>query len=150
MLSGGAAPSVAELDKMQQKMMKQKNLRGIEFLNIRPKFVIVPPELDVTTRQLLSSVNDPSIATGVLVNNPFNGRLDVISDAELTAAKKWYTAADPSMIDTIEVTYLNGNDMPTLESKIGWDTLGMEWRIFIDYGVTVIDFRGLGYDKGEN
>ena len=148
-LSGGATPTVEELDLLQQKMMKQKNLRGLEMLNIRPKFLIVPVELDVKTRQLISSTNDPATTTGVLVPNPFNGRLEVISDAELTGAKKWFTAADPSNIDTIEVAYLNGNDMPTLESKVGWDTLGMEWRIFIDYGVTVIDYRGLGYDKGE-
>ena len=149
-LSGGAAPSVAEMDLLQQQMMKQKNLRGEEFLNIRPRFAIVPVELDIKTRQLISSVNDPANATGVLTPNPFNGRLEVISDAELTNPKKWFTAADPNNIDTIEVTYLNGNDMPTLESKIGWDILGMEWRIFIDYGINVIDYRGLGMDKGEN
>jgi len=146
--SGGAAPTVAELDLLQRLMMKQTNLRGLEKLNIRPRFVLVPPELDVVTRQLLGSMYDPAFNAAQVVN-PFNGRLEVISDAELTAAKKWFAAADPSNIDTIEVTYLNGNDMPTLESKVGWDTLGMEWRIYIDYGITVVDYRGLGYDKGE-
>ena len=150
LLSAGAAPSVVEIDKLQQKMMKQTNLRGKEKLNIRPKFIIVPVELDVTTRQLTTSVNDPANATGVLVPNPFNGRFEVISDAELTGAKKWFMAADPNAIDTIEVTYLNGSDMPTLESQVAWDTLGMEWRIYIDYGINVIDYRGLLYDKGEN
>lgn len=149
-LSGGAVPSVAEIDKLQQKMMKQKNLRGEEYLNIRPRYMIVPVELDVTTRQLISSVNDPSTSINSNTVNPFNGRFEVISDAELTAAKKWFMAADPSMIDTIEVTYLNGIDMPTLESQIAWDTLGMEFRIYIDYGITVLDYRGLAYDKGEN
>ena len=148
--SAGAAPSIAQLDIMQQFMMKQTNLRGEEMLNIRPRFVIVPVELDVTTRQLLSSVNDPSVSVNPNTANPFNGRLDVISDAELTGAKAWFTAADPSNIDTIEVTYLNGQDMPTLESRIAWDVLGMEFRIFIDYGVTVIDYRGLAKNKGEN
>ncbi|VDG74584.1 Uncharacterised protein [Clostridium carnis] len=57
-------------------------------------------------------------------------------------------AANPADIDTIEVTYLNGDDMPKLESRLGFDFLGIEYRIYIDYGVSVLDYRGLGMNQG--
>jgi len=38
--------------------------------------------------------------------------------------------------------------MPKLESRVGFDYLGMEWRIYIDYGVNVLDYRGLYKNAG--
>ena len=38
--------------------------------------------------------------------------------------------------------------MPKLESRMGFDFLGMEWRIYMDYGVTVTDFKGLAKNNG--
>ncbi len=46
------------------------------------------------------------------------------------------------VLDTIEVTYLNNKDIPTIESEVSFEYLGMKWRIYIDYGVTVLDYRG--------
>ena len=46
-------------------------------------------------------------------------------------------------MDTIEVSYLNGKNAPTIESRVAWDTLGMEYRIYMDYGVQALDHKGL-------
>ncbi len=62
---------------------------------------------------------------------------------------EWYLAAAAGDVDTVEVTYLNGNDMPKLESQVGFDFLGIKWRIYIDYGVTVLDYRGLYKNPGK-
>lgn len=51
--------------------------------------------------------------------------------------------------DTIEVTYLNGKRTPTLESKVSWDTLGIEWRMYHDFGINVLDYRGVAYNQGK-
>lgn len=57
--------------------------------------------------------------------------------------------ADPRDVDTIEVTYLNGKRTPTLESKVSWDTLGIEWRMYHDFGINVLDYRGVAYNQGK-
>jgi hypothetical protein len=71
----------------------------------------------------------------------------LVVDAELDG-NTWYLAASANDIDTIEVSYLNGDPMPKLESQVAFDYLGMKWRIYIDYGVDVLDFRGLLKNAG--
>ncbi|MGF7431088.1 Mu-like prophage major head subunit gpT family protein [Thermoanaerobacterium thermosaccharolyticum] len=130
-------------------MRKQKNLRGKETLNISPAFLIVPAALETVAQKFLMSTADPN-QTNPGVVNIFRNSLNLVVDAELDdySETAWYLAASPSDIDTIEITYLNGNDMPILESQVGFDFLGIKWRIYIDYGVTVLDYRGLYKNSG--
>ena len=128
-------------------MARQKNIRGKEYLNVSPAFLLVPPELDVTAVQLISSVVDPTKANAT--PNPFANKLTVVADPELTNAKEWYLAAAPGILPSIEVTYLNGKEQPTMESHISFDTLGIKWRIYHDVGVNLIDYRGLLKSTGK-
>ena len=148
--SAGGALSLATINAGRVAMRKQKNLRGEAMLNIVPKFLIVPAELEFTARQMLASTSDPnSNNSGVI--NPLMNSMQVISDAELDAidASAWYFAADPMLMDTIEVTYLNGQQTPTIESQIAFDTLGIRYRVYMDYGVTVLDNKGLYKNAGK-
>lgn len=128
-------------------MRKQKNLRGNETLNIGPRFLLVPAAKETRAQQFVSVNVTPAQLDKV---NPFAGTLEVVADAELDtySLTAWYLAAAQGDVDTIEVTYLNGDDMPKLESQVGFDFLGIKWRIFIDYGVNVLDFRGMYKNAG--
>lgn len=148
--SAGGALSLDTINAGRVTMRKQKNLRGEAMLNIVPKFLIVPAELEFKARQMLTSTSDPNSNNSGVVN-PLMNSMQVISDAELDAidSAAWYMAADPMLMDTIEVTYLNGRQMPTIESQIAFDTLGIRYRIYMDYGVTVLDTKGLYKNAGE-
>lgn len=140
------ALDVAGLGAMKAKMARQKNIGGKEDLNIQPAFLIVPPELEVTAAQLISSVVDPTKANAT--PNPFANRLSVVSDPALSTANEFYLAAATGYCPTIEVTYLNGVETPTMESAVQFDTLGIKWRIYHDVGVNLLDFRGLAKSTG--
>jgi hypothetical protein len=145
-----AAIAVGPIGLGRAAMRTQRNLRGLETLNIGPRFLIVPAALETVAQQFLSTA---LLATQQAVINPFAGSLELVVDAELDALTApapfpWFLAADPADIDTIEVTYLNGDDMPKLESQVGFDFLGIKWRIYIDYGVTALDYRGLYMNAG--
>ena len=146
----GAALSLATIDEARQEMRKQKNLRGEEFLNITPKYLIVPTKSEFLARQLLTSTSDPN-ATHYGVTNPLMGSLQIITDAELDAldTDAYYFLADQMLMDTIEVTYLNGNQRPVIESQVAFDTLGIRYRIYMDYGVTVVDTKGIYKNAGK-
>ena len=141
--------SVETVGEARRAMRTQKNLRGNETLNIAPQFLIVPAALETQAAQFLTSISDPAFNNSNIVN-PFNNKLKLIVDPELDlySENAWYLASSPLDCDTIEVTYLNGTDMPTLESAISFDNLGMKWRIYMDYGVTAIDYRGLYKNAG--
>ena len=111
---------------------------------------MAPKALELPIRQLLESTADPS-ATHAGVVNPMKGAFQLITDAQLDIAnpKGYYAVADPRDVDTIEVTYLNGKRTPTLESKVSWDTLGIEWRMYHDFGINVLDYRGMAYNQGK-
>ena len=143
-----AALSIASLGEAKMTMRKQTNLRGLERLNISPKTLIIPPELEVTALQLMNSTADPN-GNHAGVANVFRNALNIVVDAELTDPQAWYLAASPADIDTIEVTYLNGDAMPKLESQVGFDYLGIKYRIYIDYGVNILDYRGLYKNAGK-
>ncbi len=127
-------------------MRKQKNMKGEETLNIAPRFLIVSPDKEVEAMQILNSIADVG-ADHAGVANVFRNAFDLVVDAELDG-NSWYLAASPFDIDTIEVSYLNGDPMPKLESQVAFDYLGMKWRIYIDYGVDVLDYRGLFKNAG--
>lgn len=141
------AINVENLGKAKAAMARMKNLKGVEALNVQPAFLIVPPELEVTAAQLISSAVDPTKANAT--PNPFANRLSVVSDPELTDTDAWYLAAAPGILPTIEVTYLNGREEPTMESNVAFDTLGIKWRIYMDFGVNLIDYRGLLKSSGK-
>ena len=145
-LASGAI-SVKSLGAAKAMMARQKNIGGKEALNVQPAFLIVPPELEVTAAQLISSVVDPTKANAT--PNPFANRLTVVSDPELTNTDVWYLAAAPGVLPCVEVTYLNGKEQPTMESAVQFDTLGIKWRIYLDFGVNLIDYRGLLKSTGK-
>lgn len=143
---GAGAISVESIGKGKSAMAKQTNIGGKEALNIQPAFLIVPPDLEVVAAQLISSIVDPSKSNAT--PNPFANKLSAVSDPTLTDAAPWYLAAAPGYCPSIEVTYLNGIDQPMMESTVLFETLGIKWRVYLDFGVNLIDFRGLYKSTG--
>lgn len=140
----GATITTASLAAAKAAMRKQKGLRSKAFLNVTPSFLIVGSDLELTAAQLLRSTADPS-STNSGVANIYANSMSLIVDSELDQydSNAWYLAASPNEVETIEITYLNGNEMPTLQSRVGFEFLGIEWNIFDDFGVTALDYRGL-------
>lgn len=146
--SAGGVLSVETLGAGRAAMRKQKNIGKKEYLNITPAFLLVPTDLETAAQQLVASIVDPSKNNAT--PNPFANRLTVIADPHLddgsTAA--WYLAAAPGLVDTVEVVYLHGKEMPTMESMTSFDMLGIKWRIYFDFGVKALDYRGLYKNPG--
>ena len=55
----------------------------------------------------------------------------------------WYTAADPSSIDTIEYCYLEGQQGVYIETRQGFEVDGVEIKARLDFAAAAIDYRGL-------
>lgn len=144
----GEALSVKAIAKAITAMRRQKGITGEATLNVTPKYLVVPPELEMTAYQI---VNSTAAVDGVNsgVANPYKGRFIVVADAELTDPDAWYLVADATQHDTIEVTYLNGVETPRLETRQGFDVDGIEYKVAFDCGVSALDFRGLYKNAGK-
>lgn len=149
-LGTAAAPSVASYAEAVGLMMAQKDISKKAALNIRPKFVICSPFAYAEHAQMINSVADPNAKNAAVVN-PFSQNmmgLQLVMDAELNALADggkypYFFAADSNTCGTIEVGYLNGIEEPILESRIGFNFLGIEYRIIFDRSVTLLNHRGL-------
>ena len=84
------------------------------------------------------------------VNNPHAGKYEVVSTPYLSSraitghsASAWYLFADPLRLAALEVAFLGGQDRPTVErADADFNTLGIQFRGFIDFGVKEQDWRG--------
>lgn len=146
-------PSVETLSEARRLLRKQKAAGGEVNLNIPARFMLVPTSLETKAGQLIGSTVDPS-AANPNVPNPFFNQFTIVSDAELDDAtvngeKEWYVTAD-KLRSPIQVDFLNGKDMPTIQMKTApAGQLGFIWDIYMDYGVTVVDYQTVIKNNGK-
>lgn len=142
----GTAISITSLGVARALMRKQKNIGGLEFLNIQAKFLVVPPDLETLADQHVTQIT-PALASSV---NPFIGRLTPLVEARLSAASTtaWYLIADPNQIDTIEYAYLEGQEGVYTEQRMGFEVDGLELKVRNDFAAKAIDWRGFYKNDG--
>jgi len=129
-------------------------------LGVPARLLLVPTALKVPAELLMVSINlNETTATGKPKPqaNPHVGKFDVVSSVYLSNAafpgnssKAWYLWADPNRLPTLEVAFLGGVDRPTVErADADFNTLGIQFRGYIDFGVREQDHRGALKMKGE-
>lgn len=144
--STGTAISVTSLGVARALMRKQQGINENDYLNITPKFLLVPPELETLAWQYTSANYVPAQGSNI---NPFAGTLQVISEPRLTDAYAWYLAASPADgVDTIELCYLDGQSGPQTETRVGFDVNGIEVKATLDVAAKALDWRGLYKNVG--
>lgn len=139
----GTDLDLAPLAAARLAMRTQKGLDGVTPINAAPKFLLVPASLETEAEQAMATI----WATGAPDANPFAGKLTVLTDARLTG-NGWYLFADPATLPVLEYAYLSGAEGPQLASREGWDVLGQEFRVVLDFGCGAVDWRGAYRNPG--
>jgi phage major head subunit gpT-like protein len=107
-------------------------------LGIQPRVLLVPPELEITAAELMTSALLISGNTTKEPNaNVLQGRYRVVVSNYLTSASTWWLAADSVDLPALDVVFLNGQQAPTIEQVApDYQLLGVAIRGFFDFGVT--------------
>ncbi|MEP2843265.1 MAG: Mu-like prophage major head subunit gpT family protein, partial [Alphaproteobacteria bacterium] len=142
-LATGAALEVAALDAARKAMRGMTALDGKTPINATPKFLVVGPELETTAEKVLASIYAATTDTA----NPFAGRLTLLVEPRI-ADSSFYVFADPGVLPVLEYSYLSSAQGPQMASREGWDVLGMEFRVVLDFGCGAIDWRGAYQNPG--
>jgi hypothetical protein len=153
------ALSIDSLTKGEQTFMDQTDTDGKPIL-LSPAVLLLPTSLKVTGQQLMTEtrVNETTDANKPKPsNNPHAGKWKPVASPYLNAqgiaggsAKAWYLFANPADVSALEIAYLRGKRTPTIESgDTDFNTLGMQWRGYFDFGVAMQDFRAALKSKGE-
>lgn len=153
MTGGTSALSYASLTKARALLLKQTDAAGHP-LNLRPRFLVVPPDLYALAETLaysdtltVSTAQDAPAGT----YNPIRGwDLEVIPAAELSSEKGWYLLTDPARGAAFDIAYLRGERAPIVErDNAPFNYRGLAFRCFFDYGIAALDFRGAIYAAGQ-
>jgi hypothetical protein len=153
------ALSIDALTKAEQVFLDQTDSEGKPVL-LSPSVLLVPSSLKVAAQVLMTETrvnettdtNKPKPAV-----NPHAGKWNPVASPYLNAqgitggsAKAWYLLANPADVAAIEIAYLRGKRTPTIESgETDFNTLGMQWRGYFDFGVAMQDHRAAVKSKGE-
>ena len=105
-------------------------------IDVSPKFVLVPAELETLMQQALAEVQ--AVATAEV--NPFSN-LTLLVEPRLTSPTQFYVVADPARVDGLEFAYLEGAPGPQIESRVGFEVDGLEIKVRLDFGCGWIDYR---------
>lgn len=149
----GTQVTAESLQAMMLKLQLQKDPFGNPVI-IRPAYLLVPVGYGFTMYTLL---NSPTLHTGgntQAVNPLYNLGLEVIEDPTLNALGgggdlPWFLVADRGDAKSIQIDYLNGQEIPTIRRSERPGTLGFVWDIYLDWGITVVDYRGIVKNPGK-
>lgn len=149
-VSAGAL-NTANLTAAEVVFMNQTDPDG-QPLGAMPAILLVPPTLKNTALALMNSmlVVNGGTNTTIPSGNVFEGRYRVASSPYMENASytgnsttAYYLLADPNDIPVIETVFLNGRDMPVVETaEAEFDTLGVQTRAYHDFGVNLQEYRG--------
>lgn len=151
LMSTGEKPSQNTIQAMILQMQKQKDSFG-EAIYITPQYILVPVGYEFDLAVILHSAQ----ITGTNHNdiNPlYNYPLQVIQTPVLNAlaedeAIPWFMIANQTSARSIQVDYLNGQEIPTVRRMETPGVLGFTWDIYLDWGIAVRDYRGMIKNPG--
>lgn len=131
-------------------LQAQKNEFG-EAIIIRPAKIVVPVGMSF---EIYTLFNSPTINTtgNTQAANPlyrYASQIEIIEDPTINVlsggfgkAMPWFLLGAHDDTDFIQVDYLNGQEVPTIRRSEVPGTLGFIWDIYLDWGISVMDFRG--------
>lgn len=145
-----SALGVESLAEARAAMRGQRTLNGLGFLDMAPRYLIVPTVLETEAESLLASLARPDGAHSGVANPGWIRNLELVSDPRLddNSETAWYLAASPSQIETILRAYLAGTQRPDLIESEEFIRDVFSWKSRLDFGTGVIDYRGLYKNAG--
>lgn len=144
-LAGSAgAINLTTLGAARAAMRKQTGPQGRK-LNLTPQFLIVGSDKESEANVYTSA--QFVAAKSVDINPAYNTSLTVIVDDRIPG-NTWYLSAAPSRIDTIEYSYLEGEEGLFTERKEGFEVDGLLIKARHVFAAKAIDWRGMYKNVG--
>lgn len=114
-----------------------KGLDGKTIVAVKPRYLVVGPELETVAEKLLASIY-PATTDDV---NTWAGKLSLVVEPRI-ADDSWFVLADPASVPSLQYAYLAAAQGVQIQRQEAWDTLGLKFRAWLDFGCGWLDWRG--------
>lgn len=137
------------------RQMTSPTADGTKRVGGQPMILLVPPELEAAARVLFTERGGQNIATAGNAN-PWSGLYRPVvsawlSDSNYTgySTTAWFMLRDPMDLAAVHVSFLNGVQIPTVESAdADFNTLGVQFRGYHDFGCDQAEYLAGVKSKG--
>lgn len=151
LMTSASKPTQAAIQNMILAMQKQKDPFG-DPIYMTPQFIIVPVGYGFDLQVILHSAAVPGSSNNDM-NPLYQYPIQIVETPVLNAmaganAVPWFIVSNAMSAKSIQVDYLNGNEIPTIRRMETPGKLGFVWDIYLDWGVSVRDFRGIVKNPG--
>lgn len=155
LIATGTAPTIESVQKMMMKLLRQTDPFG-ESIMVQPKYILVPVGYGFLMSQLLETAQVDVEGIGSHTANAlykYRTQLQVVEEGAINAlagssAVPWYIVGDKTTAKSVQVDYLNGMETPSFRRSEKAGYLGFVWDIWLDWGITVMDYRGIVRNNG--
>lgn len=141
--ASGTAIDETNLGSARKAMREVKGLDGKTPIGAAPRHLVVGPAKETEGEKMIAALT-PVASEGV---NPFAGKLTLHVEPRFTG-NAWRLFADPAQLAVLNHSYLSGQEGPQTSTREGWEVLGMEFRVLLDFGVGLVDWRGTYLNPG--
>ncbi len=136
--AGGLAMAVSVL-------RKAKDIGGNGYLGLRPKWLIVPPDLEMTALTQLASLNNPTPNASAIPSSDF-AKIILIVEPRIESATAWYLLGEG--VERIEVGHLNSNGI-SFETDQSFSTDSTNMKVRLDVGAKALSPLGMVKSTGD-
>lgn len=152
--TGAGKPTVANIQTLTDKMMQMRGINTPEgnesddILALMPTFIVGPSALRTDILQVVRSIADPSAGNSITFNpaNELQPVIEPLLDADSTTA--WYLFAAPTRVETVEVTFLQGQEAPVTRDYVDEETLARNFVILQTFAAKALEHRGVQKHAG--
>ena len=150
LLASGTGITQEAMQTMIMALANQKDQFG-ESIIINPATLVVPSgmQFDMYTLFFSPTINTEGNTQAVNPLYQYRNSIEVVEDPTINAlcgglgnVMPWFLIGDPGDTDFIEVDYLNGQEVPNIRRMETAGQLGFVWDIYLDWGISVMDWRG--------
>jgi hypothetical protein len=121
-------------------LRKAKDISGVGYLGVRPRFLLIPPELEMTALQLLATLANTNANAAAIPNSDI-ARIEVIVEPRLSNATDWFLLG--SGVETIEVGRLSGGSGISFETENNFLTDAFQMKVRLDAGAKALTPKGM-------
>lgn len=139
--------SIKAYDEMYTLMAKQMDSEEKGYVGVFPKFLLAGLGNRLEHATLLNSTAQPGQNNPGVVNVMQNVMQLFVSP--YIEGKEYYAIADPSEMEGIEYTTLNGIDRPQGRKVLATNHLGIKYQFWQDFGFTVLNHRAFVKNAGK-
>lgn len=150
LVTTGTGITQQSLQNMIMALQNQTDEFG-EAIIVRPATLVVPAGMGF---EIYTIFNSPTINTSgnTQAVNPlfrYASSIEIVEDPTINVlcggfgnVMPWFLLGSKDDTDFIEVDYLNGQEIPNIRRMETPGTLGFVWDIYLDWGISVMDYRG--------